>query len=193
MRRAVPLALLLVGACAGPKLVLLPDETGGQGAVAVLESRGKPTGVVVANGNTRTDLRGRPTTRTIAPERLTAAERAVIGGLPPPPKTFILHFEEGTTRLTPDSLPELEKLRAEVAQRSGVEVQVTGYTDTLGSDADNDRLSQQRADEVKAFLGSRGFDMAQITAIGRGERDLRVPTPDGTRNAQNRRVEVTVR
>ena len=70
---------------------------------------------------------------------------------------------------------------------------MTGHTDTLGSDDDNDRLSLQRAREIVEFLVSQGFPRELLSAVGRGERDLKVPTGDGVANAQNRRVEVIVR
>ena len=54
MRLALLLAGgLLVSACATPSLVLLPDDEGGQGAVAVLEAGGQPADAVIADGNSR--------------------------------------------------------------------------------------------------------------------------------------------
>ena len=46
----------------------------------------------------------------------------------------------------------------EVAKRQAVEVQVTGHTDRVGSEADNDRLSLQRAEAVRAMLIQRGIN-----------------------------------
>jgi outer membrane protein OmpA-like peptidoglycan-associated protein len=80
-----------------------------------------------------------------------------------------------------------------VASRPGAEVQVTGHTDTVGSDADNDLLSRKRADEILNWLASNGFARAMMTAVGRGERQLKQPTADNVRNGVNRRVEVIVR
>ena len=55
MRRAPLLAgSLLLSACATSSLVLLPDDEGGQGSVAVLEAGGQPDGAVIAAGNSRT-------------------------------------------------------------------------------------------------------------------------------------------
>ena len=70
---------------------------------------------------------------------------------------------------------------------------MTGHTDTVGSEADNDRLSTRRAEEVMGWLASQGFDRSQMSAVGRGERELKVPTVDNIDNAANRRVEVIVR
>ena len=73
------------------------------------------------------------------------------------------------------------------------EVEVIGHTDTVGSEADNDQLSVRRAEEVMTWLASQGFDRSQMSAVGRGERDLKVATGDNADNAANRRVEVIVR
>jgi outer membrane protein OmpA-like peptidoglycan-associated protein len=193
-RGLIACAALLLSGCAGPSLLLLPDEGGGQGAVAVLEARGKSQETLVSQGNSRTRLgRARPVTRAIAARGLRDRERALLDNLPPPPATFTLYFVEGSTRLVPDSRPQLDALRAELAQRTGAEVQVTGHTDTLGATEDNDALSRARAREILDRLAMEGIDPALMTAVGRGERELKEPTEDGVRHAANRRVEVIVR
>jgi outer membrane protein OmpA-like peptidoglycan-associated protein len=195
MRRLAPLALagLLAGCATTPTLTLLPSEEGKQGAVAVLEENGTPMETVVSELNSSTTLSGKPRTRSIDPSKLTARQLALLQTLPPPPVRLTLYFLEGTTQLTPESAPGLNFLTKEVSERPGAEVQVTGYTDTLGSADDNDRLSQKRAEEVLAVLAQQGIDPNMLSAVGRGERDLRVQTPDGTREPANRRVVVTIR
>lgn len=194
-RRLLPLMMagLLAGCATGPTLTLLPSEEGKQGAVAVLEENGKPTETVVSELNSQTSLSGRPRTRSIDPSKLTARQLALLETLPPPPVRLTLYFLEGTTKLTPDSAPGLDFLRKEISERPGAEVQVTGYTDTLGNADDNDVLSQKRAEEVLSVLAQQGIDPAMMSAVGRGERDLRVQTADGVREPANRRVVVTIR
>jgi outer membrane protein OmpA-like peptidoglycan-associated protein len=70
---------------------------------------------------------------------------------------------------------------------------VTGHTDREGSDEDNDVLSQRRAEEVLGILAGEGIPRELMTAVGRGERQPKVVTPDGVAEPANRRVEVTVR
>jgi OOP family OmpA-OmpF porin len=190
----VAAACLLLGGCATSSLVLLPDDEGHQGAVAVLETNGKPTEAVIAEGNSRTKL-GDPTpaSQPLGDKGLKAQEAALLTELPPPAKSFVLYFDQGTVTLTPDSLAVLDQLRAEIGSRSGSEVQVTGHTDTVGSEDDNDRLSQQRAEEVLNWLVSQGIDRSLMSAVGRGERELKEPTVDNFSSAANRRVEVIVR
>jgi outer membrane protein OmpA-like peptidoglycan-associated protein len=187
-------AALLLGGCATSSLVLLPDDDGRQGSLAVLEANGRPAEGVIAQGNSRTKLGdARPASRPLGDKGLSAQEAALLTGLPPPAKSFLLYFDQGTVTPTPESQAVLGELRAEIASRSGPHVEVTGHTDTVGSGADNDRLSQQRAEEVLSWLASQGFDRSLMSATGRGERELREPTVDNVSSAANRRVEVIVR
>jgi outer membrane protein OmpA-like peptidoglycan-associated protein len=175
-------------------MVLLPDEGGGHGEVAILESGGKAGETLVSEANSRASLgSSHPSVKPLGAHGLDATESALLGGLPPPAKSFTLYFLEGTTEMTQESLPVLEELRAEIAKRPGAEVQVTGHTDTVGSDADNDDLSQKRAEEILNLLVSKGFDRSIMSAVGRGERELKEPTPDNVSSPVNRRVEVIVR
>ena len=194
MRSAFVVACLLLGGCATSSLVLLPDDEGQQGSVAVLEAGGKPAGAVIAQGNSRTKL-GDPTpaSQPLGAKGLKAQEAALLTSLPPPAKSFILYFDQGTTTPTAESRGVLNQLRAEIAARSGPHVEVTGHTDTVGSGEDNDRLSLRRAEEVMGWLASQGFDRSLMSATGRGERELKQPTVDNFSSAANRRVEVTVR
>ena len=190
---AICLTVALAG-CAHPSMVLLPDEDGGHGQVAILESGGKTTDTVVSEANSRASLgASQPSVKALGARGLKPQEAALVGDLPPPAKSFTLYFLEGTTEVTPESLPVLDELRAEIAKRPGAEVQVTGHTDTVGSDADNDALSQKRAEEILNWLVSRGFDRSIMSAVGRGERELKEPTADNVGSPANRRVEVIVR
>jgi outer membrane protein OmpA-like peptidoglycan-associated protein len=183
---------LLLASCGGSSLLLLPDEAGGHGAVAVLESDGKPVDAVVSQPDSRTKLgTASPTTRPAG--ELKRDEIALLSAMPPPPRSYTLYFVEGTTDLTAESRPVLDELRAEIARRPGVDVEVTGHTDTVGSAEDNDTLSQRRAQQILNLLATVGIDRTLMTAVGRGERQLRVPTMDNIENPLNRRVEVLVR
>ena len=195
MTRAVAVGCLLLAGCASSSLTLLEDEGGGSGKVAVLESNGRPQDREIDAPNSRTALgRGQARSRALDPSKLSQRDRDTLANLPPPPRSFTLYFYEGATRLLPDSEPELQALFAEVREREGAEVQVTGYTDREGSDADNDALSEKRAREIRDALVARGDLPLDITSVvGRGERDPLVPTADGVANRQNRRVVVVVR
>jgi outer membrane protein OmpA-like peptidoglycan-associated protein len=190
---ALGLALLLAG-CAHSSLVLLPDEDGGHGAVAFRKPDKDAVEVVVSEPNSRTSLDGsKPKTRPLGAKGLSARETALLDSLPPAPKTYSLYFLEGTTELTATSLTRLDEIRADIARRPGVEVEVTGHTDTVGDPDDNDALSRKRAAEVVDWLAKKGFDRAIMSAVGRGERELKVPTDDNVSSPVNRRVDIIVR
>jgi OmpA-OmpF porin, OOP family len=185
---------IAVAGCAHSSLLLLTDEGGGHGAVAVLEADGRPVDAVVSQPDSRTRLGdATPTPRPIGAGGLKGNELALLSGMPPPPRSFTLYFVEGTTDLTPESRPALDELKAEIGRRPGVDVEVTGHTDTVGSAVDNDALSQRRAQQILDLLATVGIDRSLMTAVGRGERELRQPTLDNVSSALNRRVEVLVR
>ena len=190
---AAGLGLALAG-CSHSALMLLPDEGGGHGQVAILESGGRAGETLVDQPNSRATLGARqPSIRPLGARGLKPALASLVNDLPPPAKSFTLYFPQGTTALSPESLPALTELRAEIARRPGAEVEVTGHTDTIGGDADNDALSLARAQEVLNLLATQGFDRSIMSAVGRGERDLKEPTGDAVGSAINRRVEVIVR
>ncbi|MGZ6040019.1 MAG: hypothetical protein ACXWKR_15220, partial [Phenylobacterium sp.] len=60
-------------------------------------------------------------------------------------------------------------------------------------ESDNDTLSRKRASDILNALIGQGLEPTISRAVGRGERELLVPTPDNTPEPRNRRVEVTVR
>jgi outer membrane protein OmpA-like peptidoglycan-associated protein len=194
MRGIVIGLLFVLAGCSHSSLVLLPDEDGGHGKVAILESGGKAGETIVGEANSRATLGGsQPAIRPLGANGLKPNEALLVGDLPPPARSFTLYFLEGTTEMTPESLPVLEELRTEIAKRPGADVQVTGHTDTVGNETDNDALSQKRAEEILNVLASKGFDRSIMSAVGRGEREMKVPTYDNVSNPANRRVEVIVR
>lgn len=69
---------------------------------------------------------------------------------------------------------------------------VAGHTDRSGSDAYNNALSLRRAQAIAALMQGRGIGSGMVAVSAHGEAEPRVPTADGERNPQNRRVEITV-
>ena len=186
---------LLASACdQQDRLLLLPGENGASsGAVAVLGKTGN-TVSVIDKAYTEARVSGETVTseKTNA-ESVNKRHGDLLKALPKPPTDYILYFKEGTTTLTPPSVPTLSTLLKDAGERPGADVQVTGHTDTLGSGADNDALSLRRAQSIRELLIDRGLKPELVRAVGRGERELLEQTGDGVRNAKNRRVEVTVR
>jgi OmpA-OmpF porin, OOP family len=109
---------------------------------------------------------------------------------PSPPPAYLVFFDWNSAAVSPGG-SEVIQIAAN-AYRAGapVTVQVTGYTDTSGSARYNERLSVRRARAVAAVLAQDGVPSGAMVVTGRGQNDLRVPTPDGVREPQNRRVEI---
>ena len=104
-----------------------------------------------------------------------------------------VQFVESKDELTEESKAALEAIFAEIAKRPVPDVLVVGHTDSVGSDQYNDALSRQRADVIRAGLIQNGIAPENIVAVGRGKRELLVPTADGVAEPRNRRVEIVVR
>ncbi len=101
-------------------------------------------------------------------------------------------FATGKYNLRPDAQMRLARLAGIVTSHPGLILQVEGYTDNIGSDEFNQKLSEQRAEAVRDFLIQQGVAQQTITAKGFGET---MPVADNSTAAgrqNNRRVEIIV-
>ena len=94
--------------------------------------------------------------------------------------------------LTPEARKIIASAADEYKRTGSTRIVATGHTDLSGSPQYNLRLSERRAEAVKAELVRLGVPATVITTIGKGEEDPLVPTKDGVREAQNRRVEIVI-
>jgi OOP family OmpA-OmpF porin len=88
-----------------------------------------------------------------------------------------------------------EKLDEMVTKMQGAEIKaihLVGYTDSVGADAYNDKLSLRRANAVRDYMVSKGVDSSVIDTEGRGKRDPVASNATKDGRAENRRVEVKV-
>ena len=100
-----------------------------------------------------------------------------------------LFFNFGTAGLLPESLPELKRV-ASIIIKNGLKVEISGHTDNIGTEKQNQILSESRANTVKEFLIKQGCDPAIFTIIGYGAtRNIGDNTLDEGR-MKNRRVEL---
>jgi outer membrane protein OmpA-like peptidoglycan-associated protein len=111
---------------------------------------------------------------------------------PPPQQSFVILFPFDQSILTRDAIGVLDQVVEQARQGGAVQIQVSGYTDSPGTSDYNLVLSERRAQAVRQYLLERGISENQIVARGFGKENPRVPTPEGVREAQNRRVEITV-
>jgi OmpA-OmpF porin, OOP family len=103
-------------------------------------------------------------------------------------------FFEWDSAVTPDSaMPTIQAAAQNLATCGWKGLSIAGHADRSGSDAYNDGISRRRADAVAQLLVGQGAPQGLIEVTSFGEKEPKVPTPDGERNPQNRRVEITVK
>ena len=103
-----------------------------------------------------------------------------------------VNFEFNKATLTADSKTVLDGVAQGLKSDPNMKVELAGHTDSKGSDAYNKRLSQNRANSVKAYLVSQGVPSTRLTAKGYGESSPVADNTTETGRAQNRRVEFRV-
>jgi len=102
-------------------------------------------------------------------------------------------FASGKSELLPIAQKKLDEVAKALNDTAPDQTMVVeGHTDSNGNDASNQKLSQDRADSVRAYLVQRGVKSERITAVGKGE-STPVASNDTTEGrANNRRVEIVV-
>ncbi|HEX4110994.1 MAG TPA: OmpA family protein [Stellaceae bacterium] len=111
---------------------------------------------------------------------------------PQPPRTFLVFFDFDKYNLTPDARRVIEAAAQSYKANGSARLEVSGYTDLAGTQAYNLRLSQRRADAVANYLLRQGVPKNVMDVKWFGKEHPRVPTPDGVREPQNRRVEIVM-
>jgi outer membrane protein OmpA-like peptidoglycan-associated protein len=101
-------------------------------------------------------------------------------------------FRTDSADLRPGAIEKLRPLAGYLRANPGVRVAITGYTDSRGSDAHNQDLSERRADSVRAAFDEMDVTRARFRVEGRGERDPVASNATQAGMRLNRRVEVTL-
>jgi OOP family OmpA-OmpF porin len=99
-----------------------------------------------------------------------------------------LQFETGSAVLKPVSYAYLHRV-VDILLKKNLSIRLSGYTDNVGSDAANLKLSKNRVNTVKNYLMKQGVGTEHITAIGYGEADPIATNKTAAGRAKNRRVE----
>ena len=120
---------------------------------------------------------------------------------PPPPAApapspcnkgpYIVFFDWDRADITAEAASILDSAVNAYGSCERVPVMIAGYADRSGSPGYNQGLSERRAGSVRGYMTSHGMPDAAINMQGFGETNNRVPTADGVRELQNRRVEIT--
>ena len=115
---------------------------------------------------------------------------AVVAPAPAPARTYLVFFDWDRADLTDRARQVIAQAAQTSRSTQTTRIEVNGFTDTSGTAAYNQRLSVRRAESVAAELVRDGVPRNEITIQGFGETHLLVPTANGVREPQNRRVEI---
>lgn len=101
-------------------------------------------------------------------------------------------FSFDSTKLKPGLESTLDKLVAVMEEHPEAVVEITGYTDSTGPEAYNQKLSEKRAQSVADAVKARGIDESRIVVKGEGENNPVASNDTREGREQNRRVEIVV-
>jgi outer membrane protein OmpA-like peptidoglycan-associated protein len=113
-----------------------------------------------------------------------------VAPMPAVARSYMVFFDFDKSDLTGDAASIVDQAAKNAGPAKVTQITVTGHTDTVGSDAYNMRLSKRRAESVAAQLEKDGIASSEIVLVAKGKRDLLVPTKDGVKEPQNRRVTI---
>lgn len=131
-----------------------------------------------------------PPTAPPAPQQ---AQRDTTAPAGAPAVSITVNFTSGSAVLNGKSAQSLDALGRALGSRelAAYVFRIEGHTDTVGDAAQNEQLSRRRAEAVRDYLVKRhGVPAARLNAVGLGESQLLVPTPDQVPEPRNRRVQV---
>jgi outer membrane protein OmpA-like peptidoglycan-associated protein len=107
-----------------------------------------------------------------------------------PPRQFIVFFGYNKYTLTSEAQRVISEAVTTAKQEGTASILITGHTDTMGTNAYNQRLSVRRANTVRAEMVRQGIANGAITSTGKGESELLVQTADSVKEPQNRRATI---
>ncbi len=134
-------------------------------------------------------------TRT-EPFDMTISLQKITGNNVPGNKPVVLNnifFNTGSASLRQESEYELNKLLAMLVENPSIKIQINGHTDDVGNEADNLKLSTDRAKAVYDFLKAKGIDAARLSYKGFGEKMPLVENKDEKSRQTNRRTEFEIK
>ncbi len=100
-----------------------------------------------------------------------------------------IHFEFNKAKIRPESFPILDAIVDVLKDNPKIDLEIQGHTDNVGNAAYNKKLSQSRADSVRAYLVEHGTAVGRLTTMGYGMSQPVVPNNSAANRALNRRVQ----
>lgn len=108
-------------------------------------------------------------------------------------KSYTVYFDLNSSDIRSSERATLDRVAREIATLQPTSVTVVGHADASGPADYNRELSSRRANSVSSALTSMGVKNRVINEKAKGEEDLAVPTPDGVKLQENRRVTIQFR
>jgi outer membrane protein OmpA-like peptidoglycan-associated protein len=108
-------------------------------------------------------------------------------------RSYTILFDHDKSGIRPNENATLDRAMKEINKYNPREITVTGYTDSSGMVAYNQKLSREREQAVSKALLARGMESKTLDREARGEYDQAVKTADGVKNQKNRRVVIDFR
>jgi len=103
-----------------------------------------------------------------------------------------INFENNSYEVDADSLVRVQKFAKFLIDFPNYTAQITGHTNSIGREATNQKLSENRASAVRDLIIKQGVDASRITAVGKGENSPVASNDTAEGLAQNRRIEATL-
>ena len=185
----------IVGGAAGAGIIAAGADTDETAALAGGAVLGAAIGYLICHENEKPA----PTPAPVAPAPVAKAPPPPPP--PPPPAPAVgskivslegTHFDFNKATLTAAGTAKLDEAATVLAENPSVTVNVDGHTDSVGSDAYNQGLSERRAKAVVDYLVAKGVDAARLSPTGYGESKPVATNDTAEGRALNRRVELLV-
>jgi outer membrane protein OmpA-like peptidoglycan-associated protein len=103
---------------------------------------------------------------------------------------FVIFFKQNSNELSQKAMQKLDRVFEILKQNSEAEIVINGYSDSIGSAAYNDMISEIRANAVKSYLIAKGVAPARMTAFGNGSQKFIGSNKTEQGRKLNRRVEI---
>jgi len=108
------------------------------------------------------------------------------------PSTYLVLFDFDKSNINAAADAVVKQVVADYNANKATAISVTGHTDRAGTADYNMKLSERRADSVRAALIAAGIPAEAITTAWKGESEPAIPTADGVREQANRRAEIII-
>ena len=181
----------LLASCAKTVVVLVPDDDGKVGQVAVSTASSE---AVLTDSNQYTGVTDKVgTVKVMAQNTQQQLFGSALAAAPQKPLSVLFYFKTGSAEFDPLFKDGLTDVAHRIKAWDHPHVSVIGHCDTMGDPAFNDKLALARAEAVRKLLEQNGVDPSLLKIYGHGANDPFIPTGPNVSEPQNRRVEVFVR